>query len=204
METEHEENYDEIAAANRSIRGKSEVAWSYVIQSKDSRGKLILECGFCHKKKLGGGINRMKHHLAGVKGDTDACKNVPPDVRFKISQALKEIESKKRKNIHLDGSNLDGPEIQDVDGDDIRVDVRPSQMRKQGIDLHEYFKRGVQDQTQPTIKVCMQSKERIHDVDMSVALWFYDACIPMNAVNSPLFQPTSNCYYIRLFRNFYI
>ena len=28
----------------------------------------------------------------------------------------------------------------------------------------------------------------MHDADMAVALWFYDACIPMNAVNSPFFQ----------------
>ncbi|KAL9861636.1 putative HAT dimerization domain, ribonuclease H-like superfamily [Arabidopsis thaliana] len=132
----------------------------------------------------------MKHHLAGVKGNTDACLKISADIRFKIVNALKEAENKKKQNIVLDDTNLDGPEIEDVDGDDIRVDVRPSQKRKkQGIDLHDYFKRGVHDQTQPSIKACMQSKERIHAVDMSVALWFYDACIPMNAVNSPLFQP---------------
>ena len=35
METDPEENYEEIAAANRSVRGKkdSEIAGSYVIQS---------------------------------------------------------------------------------------------------------------------------------------------------------------------------
>ncbi|XP_023633848.1 uncharacterized protein LOC111829321 [Capsella rubella] len=154
METEHDENYEEIAAANRSIRGKSDIAWSHVIQSKDARGKTV----------------------------------IPAHVRYKIQNALKDIENKKKKNIVLGDMNLDGPEIHDVDGDDINV--RPSQKRrKQGIDLHNYFKRGVHDQTQPSIKACMQSKERIHDVDMSVALWFYDACIPMNAVNSPLFQP---------------
>ncbi|XP_010436496.1 PREDICTED: uncharacterized protein LOC104720259 [Camelina sativa] len=81
----------------------------------------------------------MKHHLAGVKGDTDACSKITADVRFKIMNALKEIESKKKKNIVLDDTNLDGPEIHDVDGDDI--DVGPSQKRRiQGIDLHEYFK----------------------------------------------------------------
>ncbi|CAN6902512.1 unnamed protein product [Brassica oleracea] len=195
METEHEENYDEIAATNHSIRGKKDIAWSYVTQSKDSRGKQVLECEYCHKKKLGGGINRMKHHLAGMKGDTDACTKVPSDVRYKLLQSLKETESKKRKNIQLDDSNLDGTPVQDVedvDTDDIIVDSGPSQKRKQGVDLHAYFKRGVHDPTPPTIKACMQSKERIHDVNMSVALWFYDACIPMNAVNSPFFQPMIN------------
>ncbi|XP_052622341.1 uncharacterized protein LOC128127706 [Lactuca sativa] len=34
----------------------------------------------------------------------------------------------------------------------------------------------------------MQTKKRIDDVDLSIAMWFYDACIPMNACNSPYFQ----------------
>nr|VDC96966.1 unnamed protein product [Brassica oleracea] len=47
---------------------------------------------------------------------------------------------------------------------------------------------GLSDPTQPSIKASIQSKEKVHDADMAVALWFYDACIPMNAVNSPFFQ----------------
>ncbi|XP_023763473.1 uncharacterized protein LOC111911938 [Lactuca sativa] len=34
----------------------------------------------------------------------------------------------------------------------------------------------------------MQSKAKIHDVDLAIAMWFYDAYIPMNACNSPFFQ----------------
>ena len=43
------------------------------------------------------------------------------------------------------------------------------------------------DPSQPTIKACMQSKEKWHDTDLAIALWFYDACIPLNACNSPMF-----------------
>lgn len=50
-----------------------------------------------------------------------------------------------------------------------------------------FFKTGLSDPTQPSIKASIQSKEKVHDADMAVALWFYDACIPMNAVNSPFF-----------------
>nr|XP_043639154.1 uncharacterized protein LOC122610225 [Erigeron canadensis] len=34
----------------------------------------------------------------------------------------------------------------------------------------------------------MQTKERLHGVDKAIAMWFYDACIPINASNSPYFQ----------------
>ncbi|XP_010446203.1 PREDICTED: uncharacterized protein LOC104728998 [Camelina sativa] len=129
METE--EDYEEIAAANRSLRGKSDIAWSYVIKSTDSRGKTVLECSFCDKKKLGGGINRMKQHIAGVKGNTDACSQIPGDVRFKILNALKEIENKKKKQTVLDDMN-DGPEIQDGDGDDIEGDPMMNKVASMG------------------------------------------------------------------------
>lgn len=44
------------------------------------------------------------------------------------------------------------------------------------------------DSSQPTVKSCLQSREKCHDTDMALALWFYDPCIPFNAANSPYFQ----------------
>ncbi|XP_010425286.1 PREDICTED: uncharacterized protein LOC104710400 [Camelina sativa] len=84
----------------------------------------------------------MKQHLAGVKGNTDACSEILGDVRFKILNALKKIENKKKKHIVLDDMN-DGPEIQNGDGDDIEGDVRPSQKRKK--------KDGWKDTKQPLV-----------------------------------------------------
>ena len=52
---------------------------------------------FVTKKKLGGGINRLKHHLAGMKGDTDACTKVPANVRFKFMQTLKKLRARSEK-----------------------------------------------------------------------------------------------------------
>lgn len=48
------------------------------------------------------------------------------------------------------------------------------------------------DASQPSIKACIQSKARWKETDMSLALWFYDACIPLNAVNSPHYQHAIN------------
>nr|XP_027124009.1 uncharacterized protein LOC113740668 [Coffea arabica] len=53
--------------------------------------------------------------------------------------------------------------------------------------IRAFFKGGC-DTSQPTIKACLQSKEKWKNTDMAIALWFYDACIPINAVNSPFFQ----------------
>ena len=37
---------------------------------------------YCKKVTKGGGIHRMKQHLAGVKGDIRPCRSVPPDVNI--------------------------------------------------------------------------------------------------------------------------
>ncbi|KAL8521685.1 hypothetical protein ACS0TY_011989 [Phlomoides rotata] len=54
--------------------------------------------------------------------------------------------------------------------------------------IGSYMKDGSGDLSQPSIQASMQNKERKHETDMVVALWFYDACIPMNAVKSRYFK----------------
>ncbi|KAL0352270.1 UNVERIFIED_CONTAM: hypothetical protein Scaly_1615700 [Sesamum calycinum] len=57
---------------------------------------------------------------------------------------------------------------------------------KNGIGL--ILQNGTCNPSQPTIKASLQSKEKWHDTDMAIALWFYNSCIPLNACNSPFFQ----------------
>ena len=52
----------------------------YMAQSSD--GKKLLIHNFCEKVMKGGGINRMKMHLAGQSGDVAPCKKMPNDVMF--------------------------------------------------------------------------------------------------------------------------
>ena len=43
----------------------------------------------------------MKKHLVGKKWEIGPCKKVPPDVKFRIEEALKEISEKKRPREEL-------------------------------------------------------------------------------------------------------
>ncbi|XLR68336.1 hypothetical protein S83_019008, partial [Arachis hypogaea] len=45
----------------------------------------------------GGGINRVKHHLAGKGGDIEACRKVPAVVRHQFNQNIEDLRTKKRK-----------------------------------------------------------------------------------------------------------
>uniref|UniRef100_A0A0D2ZWI5 DUF659 domain-containing protein n=1 Tax=Brassica oleracea var. oleracea TaxID=109376 RepID=A0A0D2ZWI5_BRAOL len=127
----------------------------------------------------------MKQHLAGVKGSTNGCTKVPPEVQHTMRKSLTENEEKAKQKR---GVNMQLHDVDDGEGY-TQVCVPPSQKRKVSADVNSYFKRGLEDQTQPTITSCLQSKEKVHDADMALALFFYDVCIPMNAVNSRFYQP---------------
>ncbi|KAK9064821.1 hypothetical protein SSX86_016203 [Deinandra increscens subsp. villosa] len=130
----------------------------------------------------------MKQHLAHIKGDVGPCKKVPADVKFTMQGLLKEQERKsKRKTSELE----DNINILDEDEEDDETQ-RKNQARKgkkpATSTMHPFFTKGTNDSTQPSIRKAMQTKERLHDADLALAMWFYDSCIPMNACNSPYFQ----------------
>ncbi|XP_039145602.1 uncharacterized protein LOC120282824 [Dioscorea cayenensis subsp. rotundata] len=133
----------------------------------------------------------MKQHLAGSKGNVDSCKRVPSDVQFLIQGSLKEnVQKAKEKKGCFD--ELEGNDVEDtscqVGKSSNCVSASPKGKRKASSGIESYFTHGIADPTQPSIKASLQSKEKWHDTDMSIAMWFYHACIPLNAINSPFFQ----------------
>ena len=62
---------------------QSSVAFGPVVRSEDpawAYGRAVLDarnntqCTFCCKVTTGGGITRLKYHLAGIPGDVEECK----------------------------------------------------------------------------------------------------------------------------------
>ncbi|KAL3509485.1 hypothetical protein ACH5RR_028886 [Cinchona calisaya] len=145
----------------------------------------------------------MKLHLAGERGSVAPCTKIAPEVRQAILGSLKEYAQKaKEKKGDFGEENPYGRSVNDFDGDDIQEIPPPRAKgvsinmagasaskgkRKATIGINAYFK-GRRDISLPTIKACLQSKEKWQNTDMAIALWFYDACIPINAVNSPFYQ----------------
>ena len=56
-------NTENQQPSQRSTRQKQDLAWVYVTHTLDSKGKIIITCGFCSKVNHGGGINRMKQNI---------------------------------------------------------------------------------------------------------------------------------------------
>ena len=48
-------------------------------------------CIYCNKRINGGGVTRLKYHLAGIKGEVEPCKKVPPEVKWQMKQLVDEM-----------------------------------------------------------------------------------------------------------------
>ena len=77
-------------------------AWAYGQVVAGSKNASI--CIHCNKRINGGGVTRLKYHLAGIKGQVEPCKRVPPDVKWKMKQLLDDMttEKEKRKRVRTD------------------------------------------------------------------------------------------------------
>ena len=87
---------------SQSSRSKTDPAWEHVFEERYGNGRRTLICLYCKKITKGGGIHRMKLHLAGVKGDIGPCKSVPPDVRFRMENSLQEFVNAKKATKEAD------------------------------------------------------------------------------------------------------
>ncbi|XP_031275073.1 uncharacterized protein LOC116133510 [Pistacia vera] len=103
---------------SQTFRERNDIAWAHVNEGVDENGKKILTCLYCGKIIRGGGIYRVKLHLAGVKGEVGKCPKVPFDVKFKIEEALNEIRAKNKQKVELRKNvNPYGASVQQFEGD---------------------------------------------------------------------------------------
>ncbi|XP_075670173.1 uncharacterized protein LOC142639910 [Castanea sativa] len=141
-------------ANSSSVRVQCDPAWDHVTEELKDK-KSSCRCIHYGKSYKGGNINRMKRHLAGIKGDVAACRgnrSGPP-------------------SSFLPRSNLGKRKVDDIGN---------------------YFAPKTTPGAQPSIKSVLASKEKKLRVDMTVVRWMFDACIPINAMNSSYYQHMLN------------
>ena len=156
---------------------------------------------------LGGGISRLKQHLAGERGNVSPCEEVPEDVKVQMQQHLgfKVLERLKRqkgsKSSKESVSFIQGREEGD-DGDVVRLQDIVSTRgtgRKRGKEVVDrIFNRSKRQKKQhfstvapivaQPIHQSFASQESMDEADMAVARFLYDAGIQFTAANSQYFQ----------------
>lgn len=182
-----------MQSSSASSRGKSDPAWQHVSLIQEN-GKPVYTCMFCLTRYKGGGINRMKQHLAGKQGQISSCKKVPHDIKCQMMGHLELVKQNKNDKESF-GDDYDEAEVQEVQG----VSPPPPPTKVQSIGNkgkrkasasqdNNYFAPRTTPGSQPTLKSVFASKEVIKKAKMSIARWFFDAAIPFNAIQSPYFQ----------------
>ncbi|KAG6530883.1 hypothetical protein ZIOFF_004645 [Zingiber officinale] len=164
----------------------TDLGWAHGLMVNGDRQKI--QCKYCHKVILGGGISRLKQHLAGERGNIAPCDQVPDDVKAQMQQ-------------HLSFKGLEQT-AEEYNGDDPNVTSTSSIVashRRRGKDVNEGISNKrkkvemlhmTQGSTlpQPMIPVSFASQENIDQADMAVAKFMFEAGIPLTAVNSMYFQ----------------
>lgn len=165
----------------------TDLGWVHGVMVDGDQQKI--KCRYCHKMILGGGISRLKQHLAGERGNIAPCDKVPEEVKSQMLQHLgfKVWERKKKlqeecknedslKSPLLSNSGRSGKEW------DEGTSGRRKRQKKQVIPL------GTPSTQPPLQHLPFFSQESVDQADMAVAKFMYDAGISFNAANSLYFQ----------------
>ncbi|KAG8390833.1 hypothetical protein BUALT_Bualt01G0124600 [Buddleja alternifolia] len=195
---------------------KHDPAWKHCQMFKNG-DRVHLKCIYCGKIFKGGGIHRIKEHLAGQKGNAATCLRVQPDVRLQMLESLNGVAVKKRKKHKLaeEMSGYDNPGVNEVvnnhcslSSDIVLLPV--PEMIEHDADMYENREDGssskiggrkkkgrvrkapdvVNSDTTGLVSFqAMNSKKASNTVHMAVGRFFFDVGLPVDAVNSPYFQP---------------
>ncbi|XP_020244128.1 uncharacterized protein LOC109822351 [Asparagus officinalis] len=79
---------------------KHDPAWKHCLMIR-AGGRTMLKCMYCQKKFLGGGIHRIKEHLARHKGNASCCPKVPIEVQQAMQQSLDGSAVRKKRKMKL-------------------------------------------------------------------------------------------------------
>ncbi|XP_011085038.1 uncharacterized protein LOC105167143 isoform X2 [Sesamum indicum] len=197
---------------------KHDPAWKHCQMFKNG-DRVQLKCIYCGKIFKGGGIHRIKEHLAGQKGNAATCLRVQPDVRLQMLESLNGVAVKKRKKQKLaeemsgyDNTNTSGvevvnnhcglnteivllpvPEMIEHDGDVYANREDGTSSKTSGRKKKGRVRKAPDFVTSNTAALAsfpaMNSKKVSNTVHMAVGRFFFDVGLPVDAVNSAYFQP---------------
>uniref|UniRef100_A0A6N2MQE4 BED-type domain-containing protein n=1 Tax=Salix viminalis TaxID=40686 RepID=A0A6N2MQE4_SALVM len=176
-------------------------AWAHGQVVAGSKNASI--CIHCNKRISGGGVTRLKYHLAGIKGQVEPCKKVPADVKWQMKQLLEDMttEKEKRKRVRTDIGTYQSASNDEEVGEGDAANPHSGDSRSQtnrGLTVQgtstarrrmPLFAPRTNPGSQPSIRNAMAFKEMEHNARKAIATWWYDANILVNNARSYYCQP---------------
>ncbi|XP_075669714.1 uncharacterized protein LOC142639412 [Castanea sativa] len=123
---------NQSSVASGPVVRSEDPAWAYGRAVPDARNNT--QCIFCSKMIRGGGITRLKHHLAGIKGDVEACKKVSEDVKWQMKQLLEDLKKSKKKKRRISKQIANPYDLEEEEDDDNDHDEARSVYYQEAID----------------------------------------------------------------------
>lgn len=174
----------------------TDVGWSHGTMVNGDRQKI--KCNYCSKIMLGGGISRLKQHLAGERGNISPCEKVPDEVRAQIQQHIgfktlgKLKKQKESDNIEDSSQNFNNDDYDNNAGHN-SGSKRGAYGKKRGKEVEDMWPNKRKRTQKPFVSQAMMnstfaSQESINQADMAVAKFMYDAGIPLKTASSYYFQ----------------
>lgn len=174
--------------------------WAHGSMVNGDRQKII--CRYCHKVILGGGVSRLKQHLAGERGNIAPCDKAPDEVKAQMQQHLGfKILEKLYKQKELGAAKVSAPLIKEKgpkgDGPSA-TSVQAVCRKRNGKELGEGSSGKSKERRlsvpplaaipRSSPQLTIASQESIDQTDIAVAKFMYHAGVPFNASNSLYFQ----------------
>ncbi|KAJ9556860.1 hypothetical protein OSB04_011474 [Centaurea solstitialis] len=142
---------------------KLDITWEHCT-STDPNNRSKVKCNYCTKVMFGG-VNRMKHHLAGTRNGVSLCPVVDENVKQLFIKLLAGIEEKKSKA---------------KDDECFQVDSDEEKPKLDGT-LKSFAKRG----TQKTMNEVLKDRKL---VTRALCRLLYGEALPFNLVKSSLWK----------------
>ncbi|PWA61298.1 hAT transposon superfamily [Artemisia annua] len=171
---------------------KHDPAWKHCEMYKSRiDGKVQLKCIYCSKMFKGGGIHRIKEHLAGHKGNGTTCLHVHPDVRLLMHHSLNGhgIVKNRKKKQKL-ANETDSFDLNYINGNDNNdnEDVLLTVTANESVDPSG----SVVSNDKTSVVVGRRKKGgrvRKGSVSLAIGRFLFDVGVSLDAVNSVHFQP---------------
>ncbi|XP_072952377.1 uncharacterized protein [Typha angustifolia] len=183
-------------------RRASDIGWSHGMMVKGDRQKI--QCKYCLKIILGGGISRLKQHLAGERGNIAPCESVPEDVKAQMQQHLGfRVLERLKKQKEPEGAKSSIERSREGYNDDTSnaTSAGDSSSKRRREEDEGTSCKSVRNKThvlnaslrpQSALRFSIASQESIDQADLAIAKFMYDVGIPFSAANSSFFQKVAN------------
>ena len=192
------ENQSSVASGP-AVRSE-DPAWAYGRAVPDARNNT--QCTFYCKMIRGGGITRLKYHLARIPGDVEAYKKVSEDVKWQMKQLIEDLKMNKEITNPYDVEEEEDDHHHDEGNNDNERGGSKSHSsvsnyntkRKEKVgeksNIKSFFAPRTTLGSQPSIRSSLASRQMVEKARMNFARWWYHTNIPFHAAHFVYYQET--------------